>query len=67
MHPYATYRRCSSCQVIRQASAFQRAPIPCNAPGRLQRRACPVCGHVDALAGFPTAERPAESDEGANF
>jgi hypothetical protein len=64
MHPYAIYRRCPSCQAVRQASAFQRAPIPFNAPGRLQRRQCPVCSHVDTLAGFPTVEPPAESNDG---
>jgi hypothetical protein len=64
MPNYAIYRRCPSCQAVSQASAFRRAPIPFNAPGRLQRRTCPSCGYVAVLMSFVIAERPAEPDEG---
>jgi hypothetical protein len=65
MPTYAIYRRCPSCQTVHQASAFRRAPIPFNGPGRLQRRTCPACGHVALLMSFQIVERPAEPDEGA--
>jgi hypothetical protein len=59
----AIYRRCPSCQTVSQASAFRRAPIPFNAPGRLQRRTCPACGYVAVLMAFQIVARP-ESDQG---
>jgi hypothetical protein len=53
------YRQCPECQVVlRPASDFRGATGPANAPGQLQNRRCPECGHVAPLLAFPVAERP---------
>jgi hypothetical protein len=66
MHPHAIYRRCPSCQVVRQASAFQHATSPTFAPGQIQRRRCPACSHVGPLVSFTITPRPESDQEGAN-
>jgi hypothetical protein len=57
------YRRCPSCQVVSQASAFRRAQGPVHAAGQLQRRRCPTCGFIGPLADFAIAERPTDEGE----
>jgi hypothetical protein len=60
------FRRCPSCGVIRQATEFRRATGTGDAVGQLQRRTCPVCGHIAPLLAFTIVEQPKPDQGEAN-